>query len=445
MAVQQEESNAAGGPAGLQTRPLRHAGLVGVAFLVLVGGAYSWGQALTRSGAELGLKAPPLHARLGPDLSWRLLPALLFAGLVVAAGPRLAAGLSWRRLLAVSGLGAGLWAVLLASAAGWDALASPVLSRHDALAFLPQVDDIGSFLSGFTDRIATYPVHVQGHPPGLVVLLSLLDRIGLATPSFVAGMYITAGAAIAPAVLVTARSFAGGTRARLVAPWLVIAPYAIWVATSADALYAGVGAWAVALVVTAGTSPVRAAVGGALFGAALFLTYGAAALVLVPVTACLLRRSPRPLVWAAVGGALVFAGFAAGGFWWFDGLAATRVRYYEGLGGLRPYGYFLVSNLAALAIAAGPATMAGLSSAPARESLRTRPSLGWMVLPVVVAVVVADLSGLSKGEVERIWLLFTPWLVAAAGFIPGAKARRWWLAAGAALAVTVQAMVVTPW
>jgi methylthioxylose transferase len=152
-----------------------------------------------------------------------------------------------------------------------------------------------------------------------------------------------------------------------------------------------------------------------------------------------------PLLWAAAGAALVTAAFALAGFWWFDGLAATRERYYAGLGGLRPYGYFVIANLAALAVAAGPATLAGMSSPGARRSLRTRPSLGWLVLAAALAVAAANLSGLSKGEVERIWLLFTPWLVAAAAFIPGTALRRWWLAAGALLALAVQVLVVTPW
>lgn len=420
--------------------------MVAAVYIVLVGGTHWWGNTLAARGVRLGLDFPPLFGRLDPRLTWRVLPAVAVAVLVVALAPRLTVSLSWRSLLAASWLGAGVWAVALAFTGGWGALAAPVLIRHDALAVLPQVGGIAEFLANFTDRIASYPIHVQGHPPGLVVLLAALFRIGLAAPGVIAGLYIAAGAAVAPAVAVAARSVAGEDRARAAIPFLVLAPYAVWIATSADALYTGVAAWGVALIISAPAGRWwQAGAGGILFGLALFLTYGAAGLVLLPVTVLLLRRSVAPLVWAAAGAAVVTAGFALAGFWWFDGLAVTHERYYAGLGGLRPYGYFMVANLAALVVAAGPATLAGMLSPSARRSLRTRPSLGWLVLAAALAVAAANFSGLSKGEVERIWLLFTPWLVAAAAFIPGAALRRWWLGAGALLALAVQILVVTPW
>jgi hypothetical protein len=432
--------------AGSGARPAAHAAVVAAVYVVLLAGTHWWGNRLAARGVRLGLEFPPLFGRLDPRLTWRVLPAVAVAVLVVALTPRLTTNLSWRGLLAASWLGAGTWAVALAFTGGWDALASPVLSRHDALAVLPQIGGISEFLANFTDRIASYPVHVQGHPPGLVVLLAALDRVGLAAPGVIAGLYIASGAAVAPAVAVAARSVAGEDRARAAIPFLVLAPYAVWIATSADALYAGVAAWGVTLIISASAGRWwQAGGGGLLFGLALFLTYGAAGLVLLPVTVLLLRRSVWPLLWAAAGAGLVTAGFALAGFWWFDGLAATHERYYAGLGGLRPYGYFVVANLAALAVAAGPAAFAGMSSPDARRSLGTRPSLGWLVLAAALAVAAADLSGLSKGEVERIWLLFTPWLVAAAAFISNSGLRRWWLAAGALLALAVQILVVTPW
>ena len=86
------------------------------------------------------------------------------------------------------------------------------------------------------------------------------------------------------------------------------------------------------------------------------------------------------------------------GFWWWTGLAATRVRYAEGIATIRPYDYFVLANLAAFAVALGPATVAGLASLHRRSRLR------WPVGAALLAVAGADLSGLSKGEVERIWL-----------------------------------------
>jgi hypothetical protein len=55
----------------------------------------------------------------------------------------------------------------------------------------------------------------------------------------------------------------------------------------------------------------------------------------------------------------------------------------------------------------------------------------------------ADVSGLSKSEVERIWLPFAVWLVPAAGFLPGSPRR--WLAAQAVVALMVNHLLLTNW
>jgi hypothetical protein len=62
----------------------------------------------------------------------------------------------------------------------------------------------------------------------------------------------------------------------------------------------------------------------------------------------------------------------------------------------------------------------------------------------VVAIGLADLSGLSKAEVERIWLPFTVWLTAATAFLPAAS-RKLWLAAQAATALAVNHLLLTNW
>ena len=79
----------------------------------------------------------------------------------------------------------------------------------------------------------------------------------------------------------------------------------------------------------------------------------------------------------------------------------------------------------------GPAVIAGLT---------VRPTGRWrlLVVPALAAVAVADLSGLSKGEVERIWLPFMPWItLAVVACCRGASGRGpgRWLAAQAGLAI----------
>ncbi|WFE40511.1 hypothetical protein [Micromonospora sp. WMMD998] len=67
-----------------------------------------------------------------------------------------------------------------------------------------------------------------------------------------------------------------------------------------------------------------------------------------------------------------------------------------------------------------------------------------VLLPAAAALVVAaaDLSGMSKAEVERIWLPFVVWLLVAAAHLPP-SARRWWLAAQALTALLVNHLLLT--
>jgi hypothetical protein len=128
--------------------------------------------------------------------------------------------------------------------------------------------------------------------------------------------------------------------------------------------------------------------------------------------------------------------FAVGGFWWFDGLLQTRDRVASGAAGQRPYSYFLFANIAALAIAVGPATVAGLS--------RLDRGLRWLAVPALLGIGFADITGLSRGEVERIWLPFMPWLIVAGALLP-ARQHRAWLAAQLVVGLSVQTVVVSLW
>jgi hypothetical protein len=60
----------------------------------------------------------------------------------------------------------------------------------------------------------------------------------------------------------------------------------------------------------------------------------------------------------------------------------------------------------------------------------------------LLAIGAADLSGLSKAEVERIWLPYAIWLLAAAACLPAAHRRRW-LAVQALTALVVSHLLLT--
>ncbi len=401
--------------------------------------------ALNATGQRISINAPPLHAGLDARVTTNAVLVVLIGGLAVVYAPRVAMSLRWPRLLLGSAVASVLWSLSLASVRGVDRIVSPVRSPREYLAAVPQVHDLGVFLGGFVENIHAYPVHVQGHPPGTVVLLAALRNIGLGGANWTAALFVVGGTLAIPAVLLATRDVSGEQLARRAAPFLVIAPTAIWLATSADALYMGVSAWGAALVIVATgrrdrRGDVSAAAGGVLLGASAFCSYGLVLVAVVPIAVAVGRRRIRPLLMALTGSTLVIVAFAAAGFWWFAGLAATRARYAAGIASTRPYLAFVVIDFAALALALGAATAVAIG--------RLRDRATWLLVgAALAAVVLANLSGMSKGEVERIWLPFTPWLlVACAALTRSGRARpSGWLALQAGTAIIIESLVHTPW
>jgi hypothetical protein len=417
-----------------------------LAWAALVTVALVWGT-LAVAGVGVSLRAAPLmgHWR------WQGSPGLVVPALiglsVAAAGPAVAARLASRRvaLAAGSGVVAVAWTVALAAAAGWDRVTAPLTTRHEYEPFAAQVADVGDLVRHYTAGLAGAPVHVQGHPPGPVVLAWLLDRVGLGGAGWLAAVALAGWGVAVAATVAAAAIVAGDHAARRTAPALAVLPAAVWAGTSLDALFAGVTAAAVALaVLAAARRSVRTAAGaGVVSGAALLMTYGAVPVVAIAAVAAgaLAPTGYRARLFAAAAAGLagMLALAAAAGFWWPAGLSATEGRYWAGVGAMRPALYTTVAgNPAALALAVGPAAAVGLSAAAHR--LHRRPRTDLLPLLALAAVVVADLSQMSRGEVERIWLPFVPWLGLA---IPGDRRGLLGLQVGTALAL--QAVLASPW
>ncbi len=415
--------------------------------VVTVAVSVVWGWHVQRD-PNVQLGAAPLvgrwHLRIGPAL----VPALVLAAAVVWFGPRLAATLRFGRVAAVSAVAAVAFTVSLAASDGWGHVLDPVVQPAEYWANLARLPPAGTMLRhyGTVSFLVPYSVHAKGHPPGFLLLLQGLRRIGLGHPWVTGALSYLGVAAVVVAVVYTVAAVAGQRAARRTAPWLVVVPYVIWAGTSADAFYAGVGAVGVLLTVNAAQQHHRGRrvtigfAAGAVLGALLFLTYGAVVFLTVPAVlaiACTAhRRRTLALVagCGALGAATVFVGFRVAGFWWFDGFAVTRSFYWGGTAHFRPAGYFAVGNLGAALIAVGPAVVVGLS--------RVRGRLWLVVGAAVSCVVIADVSQYSKAEVERIWLLFYPWLVPAAIAL---RRPRAWLGAQAALTIGLQAALVSKW
>ena len=106
----------------------------------------------------------------------------------------------------------------------------------------------------------------------------------------------------------------------------------------------------------------------------------------------------------------------------------------------RPYWAFFFINLSAWSLALGPATFMGIA--------RLRDHRLWLIVGAgIAAAALADLSGLSLGEVERIWLLFYPWLTLATFAFVGLRVggRRVHLAFQAGTAIVIQFLFLGPW
>lgn len=393
------------------------------------------------------LRAPPLHG----VFDVRVPPGLLVFGmgvgaLLVLAGPRAARRASWGWLLVGSAAACAVFAIAVALVDGSDGLTRGVLGRTEYLTDVRRVGDVGELLRSFPDlaRDRGLAAHTSGHPPGILLALVGLDRVGLGGAGWTAALFIVGGALSVPPMLVAARDVAGEAFARRAAPFVVVAPAALWLATSADALFAGVSAWAAMAVVVATRKTGRrsdacAIAGGLGFGAAAFLSYGLVLVAAVPLVVAIARRRARPVIVAAISALPIALGFLAAGFSWFEGLAATRDRYGAGIASQRPYLTFLVVNLVVLALVVGPIGVWALG--------RLRDRAVWLVVGGAAgAVAIADLSGMSKAEVERIWLPFALWLLlACGGIVASDRTTSGLLAVQATATLIVSTTVVTAW
>jgi len=407
----------------------------------------------THAGSAPIFGAWEIHA------SWGTGPAILVAVAAVLWGPAVAQRLSWRVLTLGTWATACGWAFALAMIDGWQrGFAGRLTTRDEYLAQVPTITDIPAAVRTFSSRIVDYQqnswvTHVSGHPPGALLTFVWLDRIGLHGGAWAGLLCLLAGSSAAAAVVIGVRALADERTARRAAPFVAVAPTAIWVAVSADGYFAGVAAWGITLLAVAVHRAVRfptlvAAGAGLLLGWGVFLSYGLillglpalAVLVSAPDWRAVLRVL-GPATLAAVAVALTFA---VAGFYWFDGYTLVQQRYWQGIAKDRPFRYWGWANLACVVCAIGLGSVAGISRVFDPAAIRRRSGFHLLLLAMLAAIVCADLSMLSKAEVERIWLPFTVWLTAAPALLP-VRSHRAWLALNAAGALLVNSVMVTHW
>ena len=400
----------------------------------------------------------PLTGRWEWHGSWTLLTVACIGALMCWQGPRYFDALN-RNLLAVStGALSAVWTFLIALSDGIDQVSSPLNTRWEYLPLARTIDG-SEFLQTFLAEAASYPTHVKGHPPGATLVFWLWHTLGFESPLsaalFVLGCW---GAGIA-AVIATLLTLNQESTARTVAPFLVLFPGVVWAGASADALFFGVLAmavlfWTLATHRTGWVSALWAASAGLTLSIATNLTYGAMAAAPIFVMILLQRPKLRPLIISALGFLVPMALQWSAGHFWLDGFHLTRGFYAEGLAARRPYAYFAtVGNLACLFGALGPVVVTGCVSYLS-EQVQTARAEGIkallnsryaLVTGVLISLAAANFSGMSKGEVERIWLLFSPWAVIGATWAITSTTRRQWLGAQLIVTLALQAALVSPW
>jgi hypothetical protein len=419
--------------------------------VVGVGGALvvvaRWASDLQRAGTDLKLFAAPFFGDWRPRPGRGFLVPVAIAAVVVLAARQVSASCRWRAMLLAAWATTVVWSVALSSATGWAGLTRSLRSRYDYAAVLPDVRRLGlsEFIRGYASHLSAYPTHVKSHPPGMVVFLRGLELIGLRGTGWASTVVILLAATVPCAVAIVVRAVAGEGVARPLLPFLVCGPWTLLVATVADGLFTAVTAWATVLAVLAATTrsrqaaPALAVGAGLAIGVALSLSYGLAPLLAALALAAVVPAGRVRLLLPMAAGALaVVVAWAIVGFGYLAGFEATRAAYRAGAAAERPYRYFLVANLVVLAVMVGPTVIAALCR-------RLDPAVIPLVVATLAAVAVADVSGLSKGEVERIWLPFLPFVTVAATRLARRPGAVGWLTAQAGVALVLQLLVEWPW
>ena len=424
---------------------------------------------------HLGIVTPLIHTNVFPihkyaetapifgwwnaHVGWGTPAAIVLGIAAVAWGPTLAQRLPWRALTLTAWATSCAWAFSLAMIDGWQrGFAGRLTSENEYLRQVPTVTDIPAALRTFARRIPDFQhdswiTHVSGHPPGALLTFVWLDRIGLGGGAWAAALCVLVGSSAAAAVIVTLRVCSDEATARLAAPFVAVAPTAIWIAVSADGYFAGVAAWGIALFALSASRTVRvpaiaAVASGLLLGWAIFLNYGLTLMAILAAAVLISARQPRAALTAAVVAvpavAAVIAVFAWAGFWWVDGYTLVQQRYWQGIAGSRPFQYWSWANLASVVCAIGLGSVAGVSRVFDLGAIRRRSGIHLLVLAALIAILSADLSMLSKAETERIWLPFTVWLTAAPALLP-TSSHRWWLALNIVGALLLNHFILTNW
>ena len=404
------------------------------------------------SGAGLGTASAPFLGRYRFQLSWlSLLAPVTAVTVLLAARSGWFDRARWSLVLAGSYLAGLAWALALALVDGAAGLTRSLLDPDNYRSDLGAVgnDPLG-YLHHFTQDVRTHSVTARGHPPLPVLLLWALRKAGLTSDLGLALLITAVGVLMVPLVLSSVGEVSGEVPARRYASVLILAPYAIWVAVSMDALVAVLGAAMVAAGVRASarrTTGLRAGgwsvLAGVLLGIAALFSYAAPWLGLSVVCLYFARRRTFLNIGTGLGALAPVVLANALGFGWLTGLVAAHSDYLSRVEPYRSALWWSAISLVALLLAAGPPIYASM------RKIRNTP--GWpFLIGAATAVLFSVLAGIARGGVEHAWLAFFPWLTVAAVAPerqggPPAPPPLLLSGVGALAACVIEAVLATPW
>jgi hypothetical protein len=402
------------------------------------------------TGARLGTASAPFLGRYRLQISPLSLLAPAVAVVFISAW-RWFSRLRWSALLVVSYVVGVAWALALALVDGTAGLTRSLLDPSNYASDVARVNnEPAHYIAQYTHDIGALSIAARGHPPGSVMLLWAFERMGVRDQLTLAVFITALGVATIPLVLYAVREVCGEQTARRYAPVLILAPYAIWVAVSMDAVVATLGAAMVAAGVYASGTRRRGMVAagwsvitGILIGFGAMFSYAVVWLGLSVVLLYFARRRASLNIGTGIGALLpvVFADHL--GFGWLDGLIAANSDFAARIEPFRSAPWWAILSIVALILATGPPLFASA------RKIRNTPAWPFLV-GSTVAVLFSVFTGLARGGVEAAWLPFFPWLTVAA-VAPEAQGGEpppmpWLLVAGgAATAIVIAALLATPW
>jgi len=388
----------------------------------------------------LGAPWPPSLGNLEPGAHPLLAVSLACFAAAVVLAPRLLDERA-RPAVVAGALLAGTLVLRLALAAGrggtaqWDRVFDEARYFEGANEYLPALASVelgtGFFIDRFAELVPSFPVHVAGHPPGLLLVM---HAFGITTPARLAALCIAVGALSAPLTYALARRLLDERGARLAGLLMALSPAALMFGvTSADAIYLTLGllaAWPLAI-----RSPGALLLGALLLAVASLFAWSLPAVGAWAAILVLRREGPRPaLAMAATCGVVLVAVHAA--FWALTGfdpigtIRATEEVYRAGVASMRPYWYWLLGSPVGFLLVLGlPIAWLAL-----RDLANGSPE----AIAIFAVIAIASVMGFTKAETERIWLFFAPFVCLAAA---RALARRPGLVTPVAAALAAQAVL----